>query len=165
MISEFVDLYTKYLLHDSIKEQFAAFKKGFFELCDGKVWKLLDEDELEVVVCGNPELDFKALEESTAYESYTKESKVIKFLWEFLHSLDLSHKKKFLIFLTGNDRAPLKGLSELHFTVSRSGPDSLRLPSCHTCFNHLLLPEYSTKERLQERMMYAINHAKSFGLR
>jgi hypothetical protein len=28
------------------------------------------------------------------------------------------------------------------FIISRNGPDSDRLPTAHTCFNHLLLPEY-----------------------
>lgn len=150
---------------DSVKDQFNAFKKGFLELCDGKVWKIFDEDELEALVCGNPDLDFKALEKNALYETYTTDSPVIQYLWEFLHSLDLELKKKFLIFLTGNDRAPLRGLSDLTITISRNGSDYSRLPSSHTCFNHLLLPEYSTKDQLVEKMLYAINHAKGFGLR
>lgn len=31
--------------------------------------------------------------------------------------------------------------------ISRNGPDSDRLPTAHTCFNHLLLPEYTDKVR------------------
>lgn len=31
----FVDLYVKYLLEDSVKEQFEAFKKGFDDVCKG----------------------------------------------------------------------------------------------------------------------------------
>ena len=39
-----------------------------------------------------------------------------------------------------------------------------RLPTSHTCFNVLLLPEYSSKEKLQERLLKAITHAKGFGM-
>lgn len=39
-----------------------------------------------------------------------------------------------------------------------------RLPTAHTCFNVLLLPEYSTKEKLQERLLKAINYSKGFGM-
>lgn len=40
----------------------------------------------------------------------------------------------------------------------------LRLPTSHTCFNVLLLPEYSTKEKLKERLLKAITYAKGFGM-
>lgn len=33
----FVDLYVKYLLEDSVREQFEAFKKGFDDVCKGIV--------------------------------------------------------------------------------------------------------------------------------
>lgn len=39
-----------------------------------------------------------------------------------------------------------------------------RLPTSHTCFNTLLLPEYSSKEKLKERLLKAITHAKGFGM-
>lgn len=48
--------------------------------------------------------------------------------------------------------------------VSRAGPDSDLLPSVHTCFNHLLLPAYKTKEKLDERLHTAIQHSTGFGL-
>ena len=37
--------------------------------------------------------------------------------------------------------------------------------SAHTCFNHLLLPEYSSLEVLREKLHYAMNHTEGFGLR
>ena len=72
-------------------------------------------------------------------------------------------KRKFLMFATGCDRAPINGLSDLHLTISRAGPDSDRLPSSHTCFNHVLLPEYSSREKLKDRLTLAIQHAEGFG--
>ena len=48
--------------------------------------------------------------------------------------------------------------------VQRGGPDSARLPTSHTCFNVLLLPEYSTKDKLRERLCVAIENAQGFGL-
>lgn len=53
------------------------------------------------------------------------------------------------MFTTGCDRAPINGLSHLPLVVGRHGPDTERLPCAHTCFNHLLLPEYSSKEKLE----------------
>ena len=42
--------------------------------------------------------------------------------------------------------------------------DFSRLPTAHTCFNVLMLPEYSSKAKLQDRLLKAITHAKGFGL-
>lgn len=43
-------------------------------------------------------------------------------------------------------------------------PPPRRLPTSHTCFNVLLLPEYSSKEKLKERLLKAITYAKGFGM-
>lgn len=45
-----------------------------------------------------------------------------------------------------------------------SSSPMVRLPTSHTCFNVLLLPEYSTKEKLRERLLKAITYAKGFGM-
>ena len=62
------------------------------------------------------------------------------------------------------DRSPIKGLGSLTFVISRNGPDSDRLPTAHTCFNHLLLPEYADKEKLRRCLYTAISNAEGFGL-
>lgn len=44
-------------------------------------------------------------------------------------------------------------------------PGDDRLPTAHTCFNHLLLPAYSTLDKLKERLSFAITQSEGFGLR
>ena len=39
-----------------------------------------------------------------------------------------------------------------------------RLPTAHTCFNALMLCDYSSKAKLRERLTKAITHAKGFGM-
>lgn len=48
--------------------------------------------------------------------------------------------------------------------IARNGSDSDRLPTSHTCYNVLLLPEYSSKEKLEDRLLKAINYSKGFGM-
>jgi ubiquitin-protein ligase E3 A len=76
----------------------------------------------------------------------------------------LEEKKKFLQFTTGSDRAPIKGLGSMEFIIMKHGNDTDRLPTSHTCFNHLLLPKYSSKEKLKKMLLTAINNAEGFGL-
>ncbi len=61
-------------------------------------------------------------------------------------------------------RAPVGGLGHLKLIIQRSGGDTDRLPSAHTCFNVLLLPEYSSQDKLCQRLLLAIENAQGFGL-
>ena len=69
-----------------------------------------------------------------------------------------------LQFSTGSDRAPVNGLKSLLFGIVREGGcDDRRLPSSHTCFNRLDMPEYSSKEVLKRNLEIAIANATGFG--
>jgi len=114
---------------------------------------------------GSPHLDFTELQRVTRYEDgYTKDSQAIKYFWNAVHSFNEEQKKQFLMFVTGSDRAPIKGLGDMIFIISRHGPDSEILPSAHTCFNHLLLPDYDSEEKMKEKILLAIQNAHGFGL-
>jgi hypothetical protein len=47
--------------------------------------------------------------------------------------------------------------------ISRNGPDSDRLPTSHTCFNHLLMPEYPDQAKLRKCLILAIENCEGFG--
>jgi hypothetical protein len=63
-----------------------------------------------------------------------------------------------------NHRAPIGGLGALKCVIQRDGPDSNKLPTSHTCFNTLLLPEYGTKAKMLHRIQLAVMNAEGFGL-
>uniref|UniRef100_A0A1Y1KR63 Ubiquitin-protein ligase E3A n=2 Tax=Photinus pyralis TaxID=7054 RepID=A0A1Y1KR63_PHOPY len=163
---EFIDLYADFLLNKSVEKQFRAFYRGFQMVTDESPLELLFRpEEIELLICGSKNFDFDALEGSTEYDGgYTNESQVIKDFWSIVHSLSLEDKRKLLQFTTGSDRVPLGGLSKLKLVIARNGPDSDRLPTAHTCFNVLLLPEYASKEKLKDRLVKAINYSKGFGM-
>eukprot|EP00029_Vermamoeba_vermiformis_P000446 TRINITY_DN1050_c0_g2_i1.p1 TRINITY_DN1050_c0_g2~~TRINITY_DN1050_c0_g2_i1.p1 ORF type:complete len:725 (-),score=207.85 TRINITY_DN1050_c0_g2_i1:153-2327(-) len=164
---QYIDLYVQYLLEESVKQQFDWFLKGFRHVMQTDLASLFLPEELELLVCGDPSLDFEALErEGTLYDNgFTPEHQTVKDFWEIVHSFTLEQKKRLLFFTTGSDRAPIGGLSKLKLILARNGPDSDRLPTSHTCFNHLLLPEYSSKEKLRDYLLKAISNAEGFGLR
>jgi hypothetical protein len=162
---EFVKLYIHHLVIDSIKRQFTAFRRGFYKVCGGYALKMCRAEELELLISGSVELDYEELEKATEYDDgYSKDHIVIKNFWEIVHAMTYDQKKKLLMFVTASDRVPLKGLGNLTFVIQRNGPDTDRLPTALTCFGRLLLPEYSTKEKLKNRLLTAIENAKGFGL-
>ncbi|KAK9795199.1 hypothetical protein WJX73_005563 [Symbiochloris irregularis] len=165
---EYADKYAQHLLSTSIAPQFNAFREGFRKLCAGPGIARFRPEELEQLVCGSRDLDFVELESACHYEDgFTSTSEVIRWFWEVAHSLPETAKRKLLGFITGSDRVPVDGLRNLKppFTISRNGDHSERLPTAHTCFNHLLLPAYRNKEAVQKRLELAINNAEGFGLR
>ncbi|XP_064865445.1 ubiquitin-protein ligase E3A-like isoform X5 [Oncorhynchus nerka] len=163
---EFVSLYSDYILNKSVKRQFKAFRRGFQMVTNESPLKcLFRPEEVELLICGSRNLDFQALEETTEYDGgYSKDCRIITDFWETVHSFGEEDKRLFLQFTTGTDRAPVGGLGKLKMIIAKNGPDTDRLPTSHTCFNALLLPEYDSKEKLKERLLKAITYAKGFGM-
>ncbi|KAM9503407.1 ubiquitin-protein ligase E3A-like isoform 2-T9 [Salvelinus alpinus] len=163
---EFVCLYGDYILNKSVERQFKAFRRGFQMVTNESPLNcLFRPEEVELLICGSRNLDFHALEETTEYDGgYNKDCRIIKDFWETVHSFGEEDKRLFLQFTTGTDRAPVGGLGKLKMIIAKNGPDTDRLPTSHTCFNALLLPEYDTKEKLKERLLKAVTYAKGFGM-
>uniref|UniRef100_A0A914ULP6 HECT-type E3 ubiquitin transferase n=1 Tax=Plectus sambesii TaxID=2011161 RepID=A0A914ULP6_9BILA len=163
---EFVDRYVDFLLNRSVHDQFESFAEGFRMVADqSMLMRLCLPEEVEQLVCGVSDLDFVELQRCTRYENgFVESSPTVGFFWEVVHDMSDEDKKRLLNFTTGCDRAPIGGLAKLAFIIARNGDDCTRLPTAHTCFNVLLLPEYKSKENLRERLMKAISYSRGFGL-
>lgn len=163
---EYVNRYVRFTLHDLVAKQLQSFRRGFEHVADGPIASMLRPEELELLVVGSKELDFSALRDSARYEEpYSANNATVRWMWEVvLDELNEEEKRNFLAFVTGSDRAPIRGLGSEVITISRAGPDSDQLPSAHTCFSHLLLPEYATKDKLRSKLRAAISESEGFGL-
>ena len=107
-----------------------------------------------------------ALQANCSYEDgLLVDSDLSRWFWDVVH-LDLTahQRRRLLCFVTGCDRAPVAGLGSVRLALSVNGSDDARLPTAHTCFNHLMLPRYSCREVLRERLTTAIENAEGFGL-
>lgn len=161
---EYVALVAKHKIETSCKSQFGAFQRGFLLMCDGAALSFVTPEELEELVCGEPHLDFKALQANAAYDGFRPDHPFVGWFWEVVHSLSSPEQATLLQFATGSDRAPVGGLGKLRFILQRAGPDSMALPVAHTCFNMLTIPEYTSRAKLRDRLLIAIANAEGFGL-
>ena len=162
---EYVGLYVNWILTDSISAQFEAFKAGFNRVMGGTTIALLRPEELELLVCGTPHLNFHELESVARYEGgFDAKHPIVRAFWETVHEMPCESQRKLLMFVTGSFKAPIGGLAKLSLMIQRAGPDSNQLPTSRTCFNTLLLPEYESKAKLRERLMTAISECQGFGL-
>jgi hypothetical protein len=162
---QYVDAVLDYTLNKSIQGNFHEFQSGFFSVCSDGTLQAFHPTELELLVCGNPTLNFAELEEATKYDGYSPHDKTIRLFWEVLREFTPAQQRLFLKFCTGSDRVPIRGLKDLGFVIGKNGDDSELLPTSHTCFNHLLLPQYKSKEVLRKKLLLAIENCTGFGLK
>jgi len=164
--SKYVHLICNHKMARGIKAQVENFLAGFFELIPKNLIAIFDSKELELLISGLPDIDIVDLKENTEYHGYNSNAQVIKWFWEVMEDIDQTQKANFLQFVTGTSKVPLEGFSALkgisgpqRFQIHRAG-DPNSLPTGHTCFNQLDLPEYATKEQLIEKLLLAITEGK-----
>ena len=72
-------------------------------------------------------------------------------LVNFETKISLNEKKSLLAFVTGSVCMPLDGFDPpFHITSTESSIDSL--PRAHTCFNQLIIPNYTSKKRFASKI-------------
>ncbi|KAA8911552.1 DNA binding protein [Sphaerosporella brunnea] len=150
------------LLH-SVSEQINHFLIGFHDIVPADLISIFNEQELELLISGMPEIDLDDWRNNTEYHNYSASSSQIQWFWRAVRSFDKEERAKLLQFVTGTSKVPLNGFKELEgmngfskFNIHRDYGNKDRLPSSHTCFNQLDLPEYESYETLRQRLLTAI---------
>eukprot|EP00271_Cylindrocystis_brebissonii_P000524 TRINITY_DN1063_c0_g2_i1.p1 TRINITY_DN1063_c0_g2~~TRINITY_DN1063_c0_g2_i1.p1 ORF type:complete len:4539 (-),score=961.90 TRINITY_DN1063_c0_g2_i1:519-13235(-) len=168
---EYVNLVAEYRMTVAIRPQINAFLEGFTELIDRNLVSIFNDKELELLISGLPEIDIEDLRHNTEYTGLTASSPVSQWFWEVVRQFSIEDKARLLQFITGTSKVPLEGFRALQgisglqrFQIHRSYGSGERLPTAHTCFNQLDLPEYTSKEQLRERLLLAIHEgSEGFG--
>lgn len=139
-----------------------------------KILKIFTGADLQLLTCGESELDFDELRHATTYSNgYSEDDPTIMYFWEVLYELSEEDKRNFLAFTTGSDRAPVGGLGTLNLNIIKNGSvntysitnnTNFSLPTAATCSNKLLLPPYTDKATLCSKLLVSIKHYTGFGL-
>ena len=75
-------------------------------VCSTFLQSLCTPEELELLICGSPDLDFDALHKTATYDDgYHADHPLIKEFWEIVRNMDNENKKKLLNFVTGGWKA------------------------------------------------------------
>ncbi|XP_028777707.1 E3 ubiquitin-protein ligase UPL1 [Neltuma alba] len=168
---QYVDLVVEHRLTTAIRPQISAFLEGFNELIPRELISIFNDKELELLISGLPDIDLDDLRANTEYSGYNVGSPIIEWFWEVVHSFSKEDKARLLQFVTGTSKVPLEGFSALQgisgsqkFQIHKAYGSHDHLPSAHTCFNQLDLPEYPSKQHLEERLLLAIHEgSEGFG--
>ncbi|KAL3531894.1 hypothetical protein ACH5RR_005415 [Cinchona calisaya] len=166
-LEEYVSFVVDATIRTGISRQVEAFKSGFDQVFPIRHLQLFTEEELERLLCGERELwDSNELLNHLKFDhGYTASSPPIVNLLQIIQEFDHEQQRLFLRFVTGAPRLPSGGLASLNpkLTIVRkhcSNWADADLPSVMTCANYLKLPPYSSKERMKEKLLYAITEGQ-----
>jgi E3 ubiquitin-protein ligase NEDD4 len=168
-VDEYIQLQMRYRLLERVKEQIKALLLGFYDVIPEALLSVFDFQELELLLCGLPEIDIEDWKKNTEYtgdyERKGASNKVVKWFWEVVvDEFDEEHKARLLQFVTGTSGVPAQGFSALQgndnnirkFTIN-SIPEAVSVfPKAHTCFNRIDLPLYNSKKKLTKFLTMAI---------
>lgn len=142
---EYVRLVVEHRLIKSVENQLEHFLTGFHEIIPAELVAIFNEQELELLISGLPDIDVDDWKNNTDYHNYQQTSPQIQWFWRAVRSFDKEEKAKLLQFVTGTSKVPLNGFKELEgmngftkFNIHRDYGSKDRLPSSHTCFNRKL---------------------------
>ncbi|KAL6717333.1 E3 ubiquitin-protein ligase tom1 [Lecanora helva] len=166
---EYVQLMVEYRLTGSVQAQLEQFLKGFHDIVPPELISIFNEQELELLISGLPDIDVDDWKNHTEYHNYQASSAQIQWFWRAVRSFDKEERAKLLQFVTGTSKVPLNGFDQLEgmngfsrFNIHRDYGNKDRLPSSHTCFNQLDLPEYDSYEALRQQLYTAMTAGSEY---
>lgn len=167
---EYIQLMSEHKMTNSVRQQIDAFLKGLHEIVPSELLSLFDDKELELLISGLPDIDIDDLKANTEYHNYSHTSEQVQWFWKVLSEFSQEQRAWFLQFATGTSRVPVEGFKGL---IGMRGPQKFsihkafgadRLPSAHTCFNQLDLPDYPSEEVLRDKLVQAVREGhEGFG--
>jgi len=151
-------------LHE-LDRQCLAIARGLATQVPRNLLSIFTSKELELMVCGPPEVDIDILKTNTIYgEGITENTPSINLFWQVLEEFSQEDRQKYLRFVWGRSRLPSSSQDwERKHKINKLSPrgatpaDKL-LPTAHTCFFSIDIPMYTSKQVCREKLLYAVTH-------
>jgi len=116
--------------------------------------------ELEHKVIGDAEIKVEQLASMTSYTKCDKDHETIKMFWSVFESLTNEERQRYLQFVWGRTRLPLKEMKQsmMHNIIMDDKKSVDSMPKGQTCFFQLTLPCYQSAAQLKQKLVYAFTH-------
>jgi E3 ubiquitin-protein ligase HUWE1 len=160
----YVQLVVEFVLEKAVEVPVREFVRGFLEVIPRDIIVKFDAEELDLMICGLPEINVDDLKANTRLlEGFTWESSPVIWFFEMMEEASAEMRARVLAFATGSPQVPFDGFRGLkpHFALGPGGGPE-HLPKAHTCFNILNLPPYESKEQLVRKFNQAIESSNEF---
>lgn len=155
-VNEFIELsFQKRLCEND--QQIRAIKKGLSVVVPPNLLSLFAWQDLELMVCGNPQIDIEVLRKHTKYRNIQSTAALITNLWRVLESFNTEERQMFLRFVWGRSRLPISESDwSQEFTIHALDAGNDKLPIAHTCFFSLELPQYTSYDIMRKKLLFSI---------
>uniref|UniRef100_A0A7S1IFJ8 HECT domain-containing protein n=1 Tax=Eutreptiella gymnastica TaxID=73025 RepID=A0A7S1IFJ8_9EUGL len=148
--------YAKLVIHARLnesREQILAMRQGLLDVLPPYFLALLTWRDLELRVCGIPEIDIAELKQTAIYEDVQETDQVCIYFWDVLAGFTQRELRLLLRFIAGRSRLPVQ--IKIQTMPTEGNPDHY-LPQAHTCFFSIELPLYSCVDAMRNKLLYAI---------
>jgi ubiquitin-protein ligase E3 C len=160
----YLRLVAEHKLETTTKRQTEAFMHGLDSVIPIHYLSIFSQDELQLLISGSG-AGFDLENMRTNVEVTGGNEELMTWFWDVVEEFSAEERGSLLQFWTGCRRAPLLGFEQMTPRIRIYwGGDSQSLPTSATCGNLLRLPEYTSKEQLRRKIVYAINSGSAFGL-
>lgn len=171
--SQYVECMVEWLSAKRYEPMLDHMIRGFQRLLPPNLLDLFSVQEIQLLLGGQCSIDIADICKDCEFTGgFSESSSVVLWLWEILGEWNLSQLSMFLAFCTGCAFMPVDGLQPpLQLTLMGGGSGTMlpqktidgTLPRAHTCFNQLVLPAYSSRSVLEDRLLFALmNTGKEF---
>jgi hypothetical protein len=114
---EYMEACLKYRMVERVKPQLCELLLGFYDVIPEPLLTVFDFQELELLMCGLPEIDLDDWKENTEYsgeyDDIGFDHEVCKWFWEVVTDFDQEMKARLLQFVTGTSGVPSRGFGVL----------------------------------------------------
>ena len=116
-IPEYIEACLKYHVMGRYEAQLNEILVGIYEVVPEALFTIFDFQELELLMCGLPEIDLDDWMDNTVYEGVYKipgsSHMVCRWFWEIVREYDHELKARLLQFVTGTRGVPSRGFGYL----------------------------------------------------
>ncbi|CAN0088817.1 unnamed protein product, partial [Heterosigma akashiwo] len=112
---EYIKLYTEHLMFSkSYSDALAELLSGFYQIIPPGLLSVFDFQELELLMCGVPEINVSDWRRHTTYTGNLGANRpVSRWFWEVMESFEMEQRSRLLQFVTGTARVPAGGFKNL----------------------------------------------------
>lgn len=138
-----------------------AIADGVYALVPKRALSLFTWEQLELAVKGVPDISVDTLRKHTVYTGWTENHPVVQRFWRVMKELTDKDRSHFLRFTWGRSKLPKTDNWSRPFKLAYNTAGDNMLPTAHTCFFLLELPQYTTDAIMKERLLVAFHYGSS----
>ena len=101
---DYIRLLAQHRMTTAIRSQIDVFLEGFHDLVPAELISIFTPTELELLICGLPDVNVDDLRANTDYQQCRATDDCILWLWEILRDFSREDKALFLQFVTGTSK-------------------------------------------------------------